>query len=169
MAYEILSDPKKRELYDKGGEKAIKEGGLDSDRHNPMDIFDMFFGMGGRGRSRGPQRGKDVIHQLKVSLEDLYNGAMRKLALQKNIICPKCEGTASIAYIFKLGFSTSLSTAVVVFVSPDESRGYLGFSTVTPPPQRFLFGRDNLKNILVRTFKFGMWVYMSNATNAIVL
>ena len=55
-------------------------------------------------------------------------------------------------------------------VSPDESRGYLGFSTVTPPPpQRFPFGRDNLKNILVRTFKFGMWVYMGNATNAIVL
>ena len=57
-----------------------------------------------------------------------------------------------------------------IIVSPDKSRGYLGFSTVTPPPpQRFPFGRDNLKNILVRTFKFGMWVYMGNATNAIVL
>ena len=54
-------------------------------------------------------------------------------------------------------------------VSPDESRVYLGFSTVTPPLQRFSFGRDNLKNILVRTFKFGMWVYMGNATSAIVL
>ena len=31
-----------------------------------------------------------------------------------------------------------------IIVSPDESRGYLGFSTVTPP-QRFPFGRDNLK------------------------
>ena len=58
---------------------------------------------------------------------------------------------------------------VKFIVSPDKSRGYLGFSTVTPPPQRFPFGRDNLKNILVRTFKFGMWVYMGNATNAIVL
>ena len=57
-----------------------------------------------------------------------------------------------------------------LIVSPDESQGYLGFSTVTPPPpQRFPFGRDGLKNILVRTFKFGMWVYMGNATNAIVL
>ena len=53
--------------------------------------------------------------------------------------------------------------------SPDENRGYLGFSTVTLPPQRFPFGRDNLKNILVRPFKFGMWVYMGNAMNAIVL
>ena len=57
---------------------------------------------------------------------------------------------------------------VTLIVSPDESRGYLGFSTVTPP-QRFPFGCDNLKNILVRTFKFGMWVYIGNATNAIVL
>ena len=54
-------------------------------------------------------------------------------------------------------------------VSPDKSQGYLGFSTVMPPPQRFPFGCDNFKNILVRPFKFGMWVYMSNATNAIVL
>ena len=36
-------------------------------------------------------------------------------------------------------------------------------------PQRFPFGRDNLKNILVRPFKFGMWVYMGNAMNAIGL
>ena len=33
----------------------------------------------------------------------------------------------------------------------------------------FHFGRDNLKNILVRPLKFGMWVYMGNATHAIVL
>ena len=48
-----------------------------------------------------------------------------------------------------------------LIVSPDESRGYLGLSVVAPPlPQRFPFGRDNLKNILVRPFKFGMWVYV---------
>ena len=90
MAYEVLSDTKKRELYDRGGEKAIKEGGLESDRHNPMDIFDMFFGGGRRRQSRN--KGKDVIHQLKVSLDDLYNGTTRKLALQKDVICSKCEG-----------------------------------------------------------------------------
>uniref|UniRef100_A0A671P0M4 DnaJ homolog subfamily A member 1-like n=1 Tax=Sinocyclocheilus anshuiensis TaxID=1608454 RepID=A0A671P0M4_9TELE len=36
--------------------------------------------------------GKNVVHQLTVSLEDLYNGATRKLAVQKNVICDKCEG-----------------------------------------------------------------------------
>ena len=90
--YEVLSDAKKREMYDKGGEQAIKEGGADRDFHNPMDIFDMFFGGRGGGRGRGPQKGKDVIHQLSVSLEDMYNGTTRKLALQKSIICNKCDG-----------------------------------------------------------------------------
>ena len=67
-------------------------------------------------------------------------------------------------------YSEPVSYECQIIVSPDESRGYLGFSTVTsPPPQRFPFGRDKLKNILVRTFKFGMWVYIGNATNAIVL
>lgn len=36
--------------------------------------------------------GKNVVHQLTVSLEDLFNGATRKLAVQKNVICERCEG-----------------------------------------------------------------------------
>ena len=94
QAYEVLADPKKREIYDRGGEEAIKGGGSGSgfDFHSPMDIFDMFFGGGGRRQQQGARRGKDVVHQLKVSLEDMYNGSTRKLALQKNVICVKCEG-----------------------------------------------------------------------------
>ena len=37
------------------------------------------------------------------------------------------------------------------------------------PLQWFPFGCNNLKNIFVRPFIFGMWVYMGNATNTIVL
>lgn len=36
--------------------------------------------------------GKNVVHQLGVTLEELYNGSTRKLGLQKNVICEKCEG-----------------------------------------------------------------------------
>ena len=37
-------------------------------------------------------RGKDVVHQMNVTLRDLYNSSTRKLSLQKHIICPKCAG-----------------------------------------------------------------------------
>ncbi|MCI4394766.1 hypothetical protein PGIGA_G00172460 [Pangasianodon gigas] len=96
QAYEVLSDAQKREVYDRGGEAAIKEGGNGGGGgggggfSSPMDIFDMFFG--GGGRMRRERRGKNIVHQLTVSLEDLYNGATRKLAVQKNIICERCEG-----------------------------------------------------------------------------
>ena len=49
-AYEILSDEKKRTIYDQGGETALKEGGGGGGGGSPFDIFDMFFG-GGMGGS----------------------------------------------------------------------------------------------------------------------
>jgi DnaJ family protein A protein 1 len=54
----------------------------------------MFFGGGGASPfgSRQEHRGKNLVHQLAVSLEEIYNGAVRKLALQKNVVCDKCEG-----------------------------------------------------------------------------
>merc|ERR1712038_528190 len=96
MAYEVLSNSEKRRLYDMHGEQGIKEGGAGGGGgfHSPMDLFDMFFGGGGGGNRgpRGPRRTKNLMHQLSVSLEDLYKGTTRKLALQKNVICTDCEG-----------------------------------------------------------------------------
>lgn len=45
-----------------------------------------------RFNRRREMRGKDLIHQMAVTLEELYNGAVRKLALQKSVICDKCDG-----------------------------------------------------------------------------
>jgi len=89
FAYSILSDAEKRALYDRGGEAAIKEGG-GRGGGDPSDIFDMLFG-GGRRQQR-ERRGKDMMHQLSVSLKDLYCGKVSKLAVQKNVICAPCGG-----------------------------------------------------------------------------
>lgn len=95
-AFEVLSDEKKRGIYDEHGLEGLKEGGgPGGEFHSPFDIFDMFFGGGGGRRRRGPgekARGRDTVHQLKVTLEELYTGSVRKMALQKKIICPGCEG-----------------------------------------------------------------------------
>lgn len=94
QAFEVLSDPKKRDIYDQGGEQALKEGGGgDFNFHNPFDIFDMFFGGGGgMHRNRGPPRGRDTVHPLTVTLEELYKGSTRKINVTRNVICPKCDG-----------------------------------------------------------------------------
>ncbi|KAI8363811.1 ATPase GET3 [Choanephora cucurbitarum] len=97
-AYEILSDADKREVYDQYGEEGLNgqagPGGM-----NAEDLFSQlfgggggFFGGGGRRGPSGPRRGKDMMHQLKVSLEDVYLGKTSKLALQKNVLCSKCDG-----------------------------------------------------------------------------
>lgn len=52
QAYEVLSDPEKREIYDQYGEDALKEGmGPGGGMHDPFDIFSSFFG-GGFGGTR---------------------------------------------------------------------------------------------------------------------
>ena len=58
----------------------------------------MFFGGGGgHGRGggrghRGPRKGQDVVHQLQVTLEQLYNGTTKKLSLNRKILCKACKG-----------------------------------------------------------------------------
>ncbi|KAI6237114.1 hypothetical protein M3Y95_00230900 [Aphelenchoides besseyi] len=100
-AYEILSDERKREIYDQAGLEGLDGGsggfsGAD-DLFGSMfgggggGIFNMFGGHGGP-RARRRQKGEDTIQPLTVNLEDLYKGKTSKLQLTKKVICSDCNG-----------------------------------------------------------------------------
>jgi DnaJ homolog subfamily A member 2 len=101
-AYEVLSDSNKRAVYDQYGEEGLESGGGGPGGMGAEDLFAQFFGGGGGfgsmfgggggGRQAGPPKRKDILHVHKVSLEDVYNGKVSKLALQKQVICTKCSG-----------------------------------------------------------------------------
>ncbi|KAJ0083447.1 hypothetical protein Patl1_30235 [Pistacia atlantica] len=127
QAYEVLSDPEKREIYDQYGEDALKEGmGGGGGGHDPFDIFQSFFGGspfgGGSSRGRRQRRGEDVVHPLKVSLEDLYQGTTKKLSLSRNVICSKCNGKGS-----KSGASTKCVGCQGTGMKPDTVTGDIVF------------------------------------------
>lgn len=87
-------------MYDQFGEEGLNGGPGGMGGMDPSDLFSQLFGGGGGffgggpggGRPRGPRKGKDLVHRIKVSLEDLYKGKTSKLALQKHVLCGKCKG-----------------------------------------------------------------------------
>mmetsp|Transcript_12094 Transcript_12094/g.19684 ORF Transcript_12094/g.19684 Transcript_12094/m.19684 type:complete len:428 (-) Transcript_12094:397-1680(-) len=90
-AAEILMDEEKRKVYDEYGLEGLEEGG-GGGGGGMDDILSMFMGGGGRRGPRGPQKGEDIVHPIKASLEDLYNGKTTRLAINRNKKCGECEG-----------------------------------------------------------------------------
>jgi hypothetical protein len=58
----------------------------------------------GSSRGRRQKHGEDVVHAMKVSLEDIYNGTTKKLSLSRNILCPKCKGYGPLWAYFRSEF-----------------------------------------------------------------
>lgn len=102
-AYEVLSDPAKRQRYDQYGHAGLRgTSGHDFNSMRPDDIFSIFediFGAqmgGGRRRSRGgsrARRGYDLETEVEISLEDVANGTEREVDFTRQDLCETCEGS----------------------------------------------------------------------------
>ena len=88
QAKEILTDPEKRKVYDVHGEEGINKGMSSHDEG--MSIFDLING-GGRKRDE-PKRCQDTTHTIKVTLEEIYHGTSKKLAITRSRNCVDCNG-----------------------------------------------------------------------------
>jgi molecular chaperone DnaJ len=112
-AYEVLKDANKKAAYDRYGHAAF-ENGMGGGGGHPgggfrgqgdfasafSDVFDDLFGdfMGrggqGGGRTRAA-RGNDLRYNLRISLEEAYNGLQKTINVPSAVSCASCKGTGA--------------------------------------------------------------------------
>ena len=103
-AYEVLSNPEKRQRYDQFGHEGLRGTGMHDYTHmNVNDIFnmsgfaDIFEGFFGGGRSRGaranaPRRGYDLETTMELTLEEVATGAQKSIEFTRQDVCESCTG-----------------------------------------------------------------------------
>jgi molecular chaperone DnaJ len=113
-AYQVLSDPQKRQQYDQfgqvpprgfGGQQAggfnyqdfaqgfgFNNGGVDFE--DAFDIFSDIFGGGGSRRPRR-ERGIDLEMTLDLTFEEAVFGVEKEVSIEKKDACPTCAGSGA--------------------------------------------------------------------------
>jgi molecular chaperone DnaJ len=105
-AYEVLSNPEKRRLYDQFGHQGLQGmgggrggfSGTDDIFETFGDIFEDFFGFGGgntSGRRARPRKGGDYRYDLTLSFEEAAFGLEKEIEVTKPDACNVCSGTGA--------------------------------------------------------------------------
>ncbi|SJM48671.1 molecular chaperone DnaJ [Gulosibacter sp. 10] len=90
-AYDVLSDPQRRQQYDMGPQAGPEGFGFG-------DIFDAFFGAaqgGGRGRRSRAQRGQDALVRVELDLDEVIFGTHRDIEVATAVHCDTCDGSGA--------------------------------------------------------------------------
>lgn len=107
FAYEILSDPQKRQDYDRWGLEGLRRGtGFDFNGFSTIsDLFDAFFGGGFGGNFGGftstrartqadvRKNGRDIETMVTIELKDVINGIEKDVELNRQATCVDCNGS----------------------------------------------------------------------------
>ncbi len=115
-AYDVLKDEQKKAAYDRFGHSAFEQGGMGGggghhgfgggDAGGFTDIFDEIFGNfssggsqrrggGGRSQKSASTRGSDLRHDLKITLEEAFNGLEKEISLPTSVKCDPCSGSGA--------------------------------------------------------------------------
>ncbi len=106
-AYEVLTDPRQREIYDNFGHEGLNKrnnsrgAGFESVEEIFSQFEDLFgdvFGFGAESRREDrskPKRGRDIQRELTISFDEAIFGTARHITIERTTPCEQCEGTGA--------------------------------------------------------------------------